>query len=73
MIRRNKHPESPLWETPEGERWMRLMVIAATYHFGLGCGVGAGKLSDFFHMIRIRSPAPGFFVLQGESAQFTLW
>jgi len=53
--RRNKHPESPLWETPEGERWMRLMVMAATYHFGLGCGVGAGKLSDFFHMIRIET------------------
>ncbi|MDQ7002045.1 MAG: hypothetical protein Q9N02_05085, partial [Ghiorsea sp.] len=52
-FRRNKHPESRLWETAEGEHWMRLMVIAATYHFGLGCGVGAGKLSDFFHMVRI--------------------
>lgn len=51
--RRNKHPESPLWETAEGESWMRLMVISAVYHFGIGCGVGAGKLSDFFHMIRI--------------------
>jgi len=29
------------------------MVVATAYHFGLGCGVGAGKLSDFFHMIRI--------------------
>jgi len=52
-IRHNKHPESRLWETPEGEIWMRLMVVAATYHFGLGCGVGAGKLSDFFYMIHI--------------------
>ncbi|MDQ6998470.1 MAG: DUF6399 domain-containing protein [Mariprofundus sp.] len=32
---------------------MRLMVVTATYHFGLGCGVGAGKLSDFFHMLHI--------------------
>jgi len=53
MSRRDKYPESHLWETPEGEGWMRLMVIAVAYHFGLGCGVGAGKLSDFFHMIRI--------------------
>jgi len=34
---------------------MRLMVIAATYDFGLGCGVGAGKWADFFHMIHIET------------------
>jgi hypothetical protein len=52
-IRRNKNPESPLWDTPEGEKWSRLMVVTTIYHFGLGCGVGAGKLSEFFSMIRI--------------------
>jgi hypothetical protein len=55
MRRRNQHPESPLWETPEGEAWMRLLVVTSIYHFGLGCGVGAGKLSVFFHMIRIEN------------------
>jgi len=51
--RRNIYPESSLWETPEGEAWLRLMVIGSVYHFGIGCGVGAGKLSDFFHILRI--------------------
>jgi hypothetical protein len=53
--RRNIYPESSLWETPEGEAWLRLMVIGSVYHFGIGCGVGAGKLSDFFHMLRIEN------------------
>ena len=53
VCRRNKYPESAFWETSEGASWQRLLVIATVYHFGLGCGVGAGKMSDFFHMIRI--------------------
>ena len=32
---------------------MRLLVFAAIYQFGLECGVGAGKLSLFFKLIRI--------------------
>ena len=32
---------------------MRLLVFAVLYHFGLECGVGAGKLSKFFKLIRI--------------------
>jgi len=30
-----------------------LLVFAVLYHFGLECGVGAGKLSRFFKLIRI--------------------
>jgi len=55
MCRRNQHPESPLWETPEGDAWLRLLMVATVYHFGLGCGVGGGKLSVFFHIIRIEN------------------
>ena len=32
---------------------MRLLVFAVIYYFGLQCGVGAGKMSLFFKLIRI--------------------
>jgi len=53
MENRDQHPESFLWETAEGYAWMRLLVFAVLFHFGLVCGVGAGKLSIFFKLIRI--------------------
>ena len=53
MEKRNQHPESNLWETDEGYAWLRLLVFAVLFHFGLVCGVGAGKLSRFFELIRI--------------------
>jgi hypothetical protein len=51
--KRNKHPESSLWETEAGGAWLRLLVFAALYVFGLKAGVGADTLSLFFKMIRI--------------------
>jgi hypothetical protein len=51
--RRNRHPESAFWETEAGSAWLRLLVFAVLYLFGLECGVGAGKLSRFFKLIRI--------------------
>lgn len=51
--KRNKHPESELWETETGSVWLRLLVFAAIYLFGIKSGVGAETLSQFFKMIRI--------------------
>ncbi len=51
--KRDKHPESGLWETEAGTVWLRLLVFAALYLFGIKSGVGAGTLSQFFKMIRI--------------------
>ncbi len=51
--RRNQHPESALWETEAGEAWLKLLVIAALYSFGMDRHVGADKLSQFFKLIRI--------------------
>ena len=50
---RNQHPESFFWETEAGSAWLRLLVFAVLYLFGLECGVGARKLSRFFKLIRI--------------------
>ena len=51
--RRNRYPESRLWETEAGHVWLRLLVWAVLYLFGLECGVGGDKLSRFFKRIRI--------------------
>ena len=51
--RRNRYPESRLWETEAGHVWLRLLVWAVLYLFGLECGVGGDKLSRFFKLIRI--------------------
>lgn len=52
---RDRHPESEWWETEAGEAWLRLLVFAALYSFGLRHHVGADALSDFFKLIRIDS------------------
>ena len=51
--KRNRHPESSLWETEAGGAWLRLQVFAALYVFGLKAGVGADTLTLFFKMTRI--------------------
>jgi DNA-binding Lrp family transcriptional regulator len=48
-----KHPESHLWNTPEGEAWLRLFVLSTLYTFGLGCNIGADRLSRYFKQLRI--------------------
>lgn len=53
--RRNRHPESFLWETEAGEAWLNILVVAALYTFGLECHVGADKLSRFFKLLRLDS------------------
>jgi DNA-binding IclR family transcriptional regulator len=53
MERRGRHPESWLWETEEGRRWLTRLVIATLYTFGLKRGVGGGHAERVF-----RSSAP---------------
>lgn len=50
---RNQHPEAVFGETKAGEVWLRLMIFAVLYKFGIQHTVGADALSDFFKMIRI--------------------
>ena len=51
--RRNQHPESSFWETPEGSEWLRRLFFVVIYQFGLRNGVGAGMLSEFFQLIHV--------------------
>jgi hypothetical protein len=44
-------------ETEAGYAWLRHIVFAALYHFGLGSHVGADKLEAFFKDIRVEKHA----------------
>jgi hypothetical protein len=53
MDRRDRYPESSLWETPAGRAWLIRLVVATILVFGLKRGVGAGTLSEFFSRLRL--------------------
>ncbi len=55
MQRRDLHPESNLWEIPEGYQWLRLLVFATVYIFGIQQGVGCEAISRFFHLLRLQN------------------
>ena len=50
---RQKYPESHLWDKPEGDAWLRLFILSTLYTFGLGCNIGADRLSRYFKQLRI--------------------
>jgi hypothetical protein len=55
MERRDVHPESWLWETEDGRRWLTRLVVATLYTFGLTRGVGLDTISTFFARLRLES------------------
>jgi hypothetical protein len=55
MERRDVHPESWLWETAEGRRWLTRLVVATLYTFGLKRGVGVETMSEFFARLRLET------------------
>ncbi len=54
IVNRNQHPESSLWESPEGQKWLRLLVLASIFIFALQGGIGCERLSSFFHLLRLQ-------------------
>src|SRR5919198_1441054 len=53
--RRDRYPESGLWETPEGRNWLIRLVVATLFIFGLKRGVGAETLSAFFSRLHLEA------------------
>jgi hypothetical protein len=53
MDRRDRYPESSLWETEAGRTWLIRLVVATLFVFGLKRGVGAETLSEFFGRLRL--------------------
>src|ERR1051325_5038533 len=55
MERRDRYPESSLWETEAGRTWLIRLVVATVLVFGLKRGVGAETLSEFFGRLRLEA------------------
>jgi Family of unknown function (DUF6399)/IclR helix-turn-helix domain len=55
MGRRERYPESSLWETEAGRTWLIRLVIATLFVFGLKRGVGAETLSEFFGRLHLET------------------
>ncbi len=53
--RRNQYPESHLWETAEGQQWIRRLVVSSLFHFGFKQGVGAESITAFLEALRIQT------------------
>src|SRR5215813_12551066 len=53
MDRRDRYPESSLWETAPGRAWLIRLVAATLFVFGLKRGVGAETLSEFFSRLHL--------------------
>ena len=51
--RRDRSPESSLWETEAGRAWLIRLVVATLFVFGLKRGVGAETLSEFFSRLHL--------------------
>src|ERR687888_1799405 len=51
--RRDRYPESSLWETEAGRTWLIRLVVATLLVFGLKRGVGAETLSEFLGPLRL--------------------
>src|SRR5256712_5259898 len=55
LERRGGHPESWLWETEDGRRWLTRLVVATLYVFGFKRGVGIDTMSEFFARLRLET------------------
>jgi DNA-binding transcriptional ArsR family regulator len=53
MDRRDRYPESSLWETEAGRTWLIRLIVATLLVFGLKRGVGAETLSEFLGRLRL--------------------
>src|SRR5215470_17418901 len=53
--RRDRYPESSLWDTETGRTWLLRLVVATLFVFGLKRGVGAATLSEFFSRLRLEA------------------
>jgi DNA-binding transcriptional ArsR family regulator len=53
--RRDRYPESGLWETLEGRTWLIRLVVATLFIFGLKRGVGAETISEFFSRLHLEA------------------
>ncbi len=52
MAHRQAYASAALWELESGQQWLRLLVCAVVYVFGIQQGVGNERLSEFFRLVQ---------------------
>lgn len=53
LQKRSVVAEAELWEQALGQEWLRRLVFAIIYVFGIKGGIGADRLSEFFHCVHL--------------------
>jgi hypothetical protein len=53
LAARSQWPEAAFWEQEAGYQWLRVLVFAVIFIFGIKGGMGAERLSEFFHRVRL--------------------
>jgi hypothetical protein len=53
LQKRSVMAEAVFWEQELGQHWLRRLVFATLYVFGIKGGIGAERLSEFFHRIHL--------------------
>jgi hypothetical protein len=53
LAARDRWPEAPFWEQEAGYQWLRVLVFAVIFVFGIKGGVGVERISEFFHRVRL--------------------
>mgnify|MGYP006177516195 CR=1 FL=1 len=59
-------PEAELWEHEQGAQWLRVLVLAVIFVFGLKGGVGVERISEFFHQTPVLRNEESGFLLKGS-------
>jgi len=57
ISQRMEYPESVFWSTGEGQAFLKRLIVATIYTFGIKGGVGAGRIEEFMKQIRITTHA----------------
>jgi hypothetical protein len=53
LQKRSIVPEAVFWEQTLGQDWLHRLVFAIIYVFGIKGGIGADRLSEFFHCMHL--------------------
>lgn len=54
---RTQNSESAFWNTEEGQNFLKRLIVATIYTFGIKGGVGASRIEEFMQQIRITTHA----------------
>jgi len=54
---RLQHAESAFWNTEAGQAFLKRLIVATIYTFGIKGGVGASRIEEFMQHIRITTHA----------------